>query len=233
MSVTRLLAAALICAAPATPALADVTLQVKLRGQMPGSVAQDEDATEYPKGLKLRTDSTSNGFDDDNHRSEQRPHDHAVAPQQDSQRVRAEADLRIVRESSDPPVKPSITPTTQSRQIAGWTRIVHNVKALYSVAKLDMVPPTMVTEGTMCLVKNGPGQADYTAFSQGAGKSAPFDPSLGVAFATEMTISFKGDEPTSGVMEWGTYTTEVSSVSTAPIPDSMFEVPADYKVSKR
>ena len=34
-------------------------------------------------------------------------------------------------------------------------------------------------------------------------------------------------------MEWGTYTTEVSSVSTAPIPDSMFEVPADYKVIKR
>ena len=56
--VTRLLAAALICAAPATPASADVTLQRKVRGQMLGTVA--EDATEYRKGLKLRTDSTSN-----------------------------------------------------------------------------------------------------------------------------------------------------------------------------
>jgi hypothetical protein len=54
-----------------------------------------------------------------------------------------------------------------------------------------------------------------------------------VPFATETTISFKGDEPTSGVMEWGTYTTEVISVSTAPIPDSMFEIPADYTVTRR
>jgi hypothetical protein len=30
-----------------------------------------------------------------------------------------------------------------------------------------------------------------------------------------------------------THTTEVSSVSTAPIPDSMFEIPADYEVIKR
>jgi hypothetical protein len=30
-----------------------------------------------------------------------------------------------------------------------------------------------------------------------------------------------------------TFTTEVSSVSTAPIPDSVFEIPADYKVIKR
>ena len=40
MSVTRLLAAALICAAPATPASADVTLQIKAV-QMPGTVAED------------------------------------------------------------------------------------------------------------------------------------------------------------------------------------------------
>jgi hypothetical protein len=31
----------------------------------------------------------------------------------------------------------------------------------------------------------------------------------------------------------GTYATEVISVSTAPIPDSMFEIPADYTVTKR
>ena len=41
------------------PASADITLQMKARGQMLGTVA--EDATEYRKGLKVRTDSTSNG----------------------------------------------------------------------------------------------------------------------------------------------------------------------------
>ena len=65
----------------------------------------------------------------------------------------------------------------------------------------------------------------------GRRESAPFDPSLGVAFATEITISFRGDEPTSGVMD-GTYTTEVSSVSTAPIY-SMLVIPAAYTLTTR
>ena len=38
---------------------------------------------------------------------------------------------------------------------------------------------------------------------------------------------------TAETIEMGTYTTEVSSVSTAPIPDAMFEVPADYRVTRR
>jgi hypothetical protein len=60
MSLSRLIAAALTCAATATPASADITLQMKARGQMLGGTVA-EDGTEYRKGLKLRTDSTSNG----------------------------------------------------------------------------------------------------------------------------------------------------------------------------
>lgn len=45
MSVTRLIAAALIVAATAIPASADVTLRLKALGHMLGTVA--EDATEY------------------------------------------------------------------------------------------------------------------------------------------------------------------------------------------
>jgi hypothetical protein len=232
MTLSRLIAAALTCAATATPASADITLQMKGRGQMLGTVA--EGATEYRKGMKLRTDSTSNGvsmstiIDLSKGRMIMLWHHSKTADVFEPKQI-----SELFWKGNVPPVQPSITPTTQSRQIAGWTCIVHNVTGSYSVAKLDMVPPTMVTQGTMCLVKNGPGQADYTAFYQAAGKGAPFDPSLGVPFATEMTIGFKGDEPTSGVMEAGTYTIEVISVSTAPIPDSMFEIPADYTVTKR
>jgi len=233
MSVTRLIAAALIVAATAIPASADVTLRLEGRGQVLGSVA--EGAIEYRKGLKLRTDSTSNGvsmttiIDLGAGRMIMLWHHGKTASVFEPKQI-----SELFGKDNVPPVKPSITPTTQSRQIAGWTCIVHNVKASYSVAKLDMVPPTMVTQGTVCLVKNGPGQADYTAFYQAAGKNAfLFDPSLGVPFATEMTIGFKGDEPTSGVMEAGTYALEVISVSTAPIPDSMFDIPADYTVTKR
>ena len=99
---------------------------------------------------------------------------------------------------------------------------------------MDMVPPTMVMQGSICLVRNGPGQADFTAFYQALGKSQPVpDPTLGVPFATEMTIGFRGEDPTAEVREMGTYTTEVISVSTDPIPDSLFDIPAGYSVTKR
>jgi len=232
MSVNRLFAAALMCAATATPASADVTLQFKGRGQILGSDAQD--ATEYRKGRKVRTDSTSNGvptssiIDLDAGRMILLWHDSKRAD------VIERKDLaELFSERNVPPVKPTITPTTESRQIAGWTCIVHNVTATHAVEKLHMVPPVMVTQGTMCLVKNGPGLADYSAFYQALGKSTPFDPSLGVLFAQEITISFKGAESTSELMDAGTYAMEVTSVSTAPIPDSMFEIPADYSVTKR
>jgi hypothetical protein len=232
MSLSRLIAAALTCAATAAPASADITLQMKARGQMLGTVAAD--ATEYRKGLKVRTDSTSNGvststiIDLSKGRMIMLWHHSKTATVFEPKQI-----SELFWKDDVPPVKPSITPTTQSRQIAGWTCIVHNVTGTYSTAKLDMVPPVMVMQGTICLVKDGPGQADYTAFYQAAGNGAPSDPSLGVPFATEMTIGFKGNEPASRAMEAGTYTIEVSSVSTAPIPDSMFDIPADYTVTKR
>jgi hypothetical protein len=141
MNLSRLIAAALICAATATPASADITLQMKARGQMLGTVA--EDATEYRKGLKLRTDSTSNGvsmttiIDLSKGRMIMLWHHSKTADVFEPKQI-----SELCWKDNVPPVMPSITPTTQSRQIAGWTCIVHNVKASYSVAKLDIVPPT-------------------------------------------------------------------------------------------
>jgi hypothetical protein len=56
---------------------------------------------------------------------------------------------------------------------------------------------------------------------------------LGVPFAMEMTIGLGGGGPMAETRAIDIHTTEVSSVSTAPIPDSMFEIPADFKVVKR
>jgi hypothetical protein len=53
---------------------------------------------------------------------------------------------------------------------------------------------------------------------------------LGVPFATQMTLRMGGDAMTKEV---SSSTTEVISVSTAPIPDAIFEIPADYKVIQR
>ena len=56
---------------------------------------------------------------------------------------------------------------------------------------------------------------------------------LGVPFATEITISLGGGGPMAETRAIDTHTTEVISVSTALIPDSMFEIPADFTVVKR
>jgi len=234
MRLSPLIVSALIYAATATPASADVTLRLKGSGQMfDGPVA--EDLTVYRKGLKVRTDSTSNGvslttiIDLDTDRSILLWHHSKTAEVIDRSQI-----AELISRDRVPAVRPTITPTTQTRHIAGSTCLVYHIKGTYPGPKLDMVPPTMVSEGTVCLVKNGPGQADFTAFYQAGGKSdEPFDPSLGVPFAMEMTIGFRGDEPTSPLMDAGTFRTEVISVSTAPIPDSMFEIPVDYKIIKR
>lgn len=232
MSVTRLVAAALMCAATATPVSADVTLQFKGHGQVLGG--ETGDATEYRKGLKWRTDSSANGnsvttiIDLSKGRMITLWHFSKTATVYEPKQL-----SQLFSKDNVPPVKPSITPTTESRQIAGWTCIVHRIEGTDSVEKLDMVPPTMVTRGTICLVKNGPGQADYVAFHRAAGTANQVDPSLGVVFAMEMTISFRGKDPGSPLMDAGTYGMEVVSVSTEPIPDSMFEIPADYKVTTR
>ena len=169
MNVSRLVAGALLCAGTATPASADVTLRWKNGGQMFGTSTGD--TTEYRKGLRWRTDVTSNGvsattiIDLSVGRMIMLWHHSKTAevfqPKQLSE---------LFARDNVPPIT-SITPTTESRQVAGSTCIVHRVKGSYSMRKLDMVPPTMVMEGTICLVKNGPGQADFAAFYQAAGKN--------------------------------------------------------------
>jgi hypothetical protein len=58
---------------------------------------------------------------------------------------------------------------------------------------------------------------------------------LGVPLATEITIAMEASGPMADMMKkmGNTITTEVTAISTAAIPDAMFDVPADYKVTKR
>ena len=117
---------------------------------------------------------------------------------------------------------------------------------------------TMVMSGPQCLVKNGPGHAEFRGLLPGrlrerrlprrcTGQDSPRDgegddrhvpqmAELGVPFATEMKIEHaKPSGPMAEMMKKmaNTISTEVTSVSTAPIEAAMFEVPAGYKVNKR
>ena len=67
-------------------------------------------------------------------------------------------------------IKSSFTPTGQTRQIAGATCTVYDVSITVPVKMADMAM-TMSMSGPYCLVKNGPGQADFAAFYKAAAET--------------------------------------------------------------
>jgi hypothetical protein len=218
------------------------------------------DRTDYIKGNKLRMDLSVAG--------EQR----AVIVDLDTQQLillepderRANlVDLRALAAETQKAgvgdMKATVTATSATRQIAGATCTVHNLKVTLPPPAAGP-PMSMVLTGSACLVKGGPGAAEASAFYQAAaGKGlffgdpyAPTEPgpalmmtglyrelvSRGVPFATELKTGIEATGPMAdlikqmGGADQPTATTEVVSVSTATIPPSMFEIPAGYEVLK-
>jgi hypothetical protein len=258
MNRNRVIAAFVIWAAVAAPAAADVTFKQKISGK--GMVGGGSgESVQYIKGTRMRTDQavggnqTSTIIDADAQQMTVLNHKRREAEVYDMTRIAA--DLAKIPVSD---VKASVTPTTQTRQIAGSTCTVHQMQVSVPT---EMGPEkvTIVMAGPICLVKDGPGQADFSAFYKAAAEKGLFfgDPraakaqagqakgmtamyremaALGVPLAQEMSFKFEGTGMMAtmmGKMGANTMTTEVVSVSTEAIPDSTFEVPAGYKVVKR
>ena len=241
MTVIRFIASALMCAAIATPVSADVTLRSKRTETILDAGSRIIDITEYRKGLRVRTDSsgpiTSNSVivDAGTGRVVTLYPEGKIAEVSDLTKKPAVPDRGGV-----PEFKQSITPTGRSRQIAGSTCAVYDFKSSVRYPEMERDGAViMVVEGSMCLVKDGPGQAEFSAVYRAYRAQSAFDAmvqmrpeitELGVPFATQMTLRMGGDAMTKEV---SSSMTEVLSVSTAPIPDAIFEIPADYKVIQR
>jgi Domain of unknown function (DUF4412) len=257
MNPIRLAGISLLATALASPALADVTL--KSKGSAAGLVGgMAGDMTQYLKGLKMRTDQTSG-------QGRRTTTIIDIAARQmivlNNDTKEAEViDMTSLSESlskigaSD--ITSSITPTGQTRTVAGQSCTVHDLKIMVPM-QMGQQKMSMVMSGPQCLVKNGPGQADFQAFYRAAADKGGFLDAtqartrpaaakamtdmyrqmseLGVPFVSEMKMSIDGTGPMAEAMKkmGSTITTEVVEVSTAPIPAAMFEVPADYKVTKR
>ncbi len=218
------------------------------------------ESTQYVKGLKIRIDQSNDGkmtstvMDASGKRMFMLNHEKKEADVYDMTKIgESLAKMPI----SD--IKASVTPTAQTRQIAGSTCTVHDVKVEVPMQIGGAGGLTIVMAGPHCLVKDGPGQADYSAFYRAAAeggfifgdpRQAKAQPGqakamtemyrkmseLGVPFASEMNITFSGEGPMAAIMgKMGnqSITSEVTSVSTAPIEDSLFEIPAGYKLNKR
>jgi hypothetical protein len=258
MKSTCPLVVALACAVVSAPAFADVTLKQKTGGNGIGVAAAGE-STQYVKGLRLRTDQSIDGkttstiIDAVGKRMITLNHEKKEADVYDMTKLGESLSKMPISE-----IKTSVTPTGQTRQIAQSTCTVHDIKVEVPM-QMGGGAMSIVMAGPYCLVKNGPGQAEYTAFYRAAAENnfmfgdprqAKAQPAqakamtemyrkmseLGVPFATEMNITFAGDGPMAAMMsKMGnqSITTEVTSVSTASIADSLFEIPEGYKVNKR
>jgi hypothetical protein len=240
MAVIRLLGPALMCAAIAAPVSADVTLRSKRTATVGGGMIID--VTEYRKGLRMRTDLSGSGItgmsmivDAATGRVVMLFPDGRTAEVSDWMKEPASP-----RRGGIPEYKLSITPTGRSRQIAGSTCTVYDVRSSARYPEMERDGAVMIVlEGSMCLVKDGPGQAEFSAIYRAYRAQTTFEgflqmnpqmTELGVPFATQMTWRMGGDTMTK---EIDTSTTEVTSVSTAPIPDAIFEIPAGYTVIQR
>ena len=244
MRVIQFVAFAVASAAMAAPVSADVTVRSR-------TVQEDDgrritEVTEYRKGLKIRTDSSTPGLtsasiilDVATGRTVMLWHDSKTATEHDFYQTRVPAARGSV--SATPP---SITPTSETREIAGSTCTVYRVRATFPMSGIEISEPaTILMEGSTCVVKDGPGQADFLRIQRALAERARDDnpmlsmtlemAALGVPFASEMTMSVGGNAPNAERRKMVSHTTEVTSISTDSIPDSIFEIPAGYTVTKR
>lgn len=249
----------LIAALAAAPASAQVTLTQKTSGTGMGQ-NMSGDSVQYIKGAKMRTDQTMGGkktsviIDADAQQMILLDHGKREATVTDMRKIAQ--DLAKI-EASD--VTATITPTSQTRQIAGATCTVHDmdirVPAKIGAGGDDLL---VTMKGPVCLVKGGPGAADYQAFYKAAAEKGLFftDPraakaqpgqakgmtemyrrmaAAGVPYATEFAFKFEGSGMMASMMnKMGAMTmkSEVTSVSGAAIDDAIFAVPAGYKTKK-
>jgi hypothetical protein len=140
----------------AMPAVADVTVNQKTTGKGAIGAAASGDSVQYLKGSKMRIDQTRGDdetsmiIDADAQRMVSLNHKKKEAEIYDMARMAA--DMQKIQ-SSD--IKASVTPTSQTRQIAGQTCTVHNIEIEIPMA-MGNNAMSMVMSGPACLVKNAP-----------------------------------------------------------------------------
>ena len=241
--------------AMATAAHADVTVKQKTGGKMAMGGAANGETTQYIKGMRMRVDE-------------------GMTATQTSQIIdltsqqlivlnpkRREADVYDMKKLADQVSKvaganvvASLTPTAQTRKIAGSTCTVHEMKVAVPT-EMGGEKLNLTITGPVCLSKDAPGREDFAAlYKSGAFVGDPRTASAqpgharglamlyreianrGMPLAQEMNIKFEGSGPMGGMMAkvgGSSMTNEVVSISTAPIDDAIFAIPADYRINKR
>jgi hypothetical protein len=240
-------------------AAADVTLKQKSGARMAMGGSADGTMTQYIKGTRMRVDEAMTGaptstiIDLNAQQLVVLNHKRREADVYDMAKLGAQ-----VAKIPTSDVRARLTPAAQTRQIAGSTCAVHNMHVSVPT-EMAGEQITLVISGPVCVSKNAPGQAEFSTFYKAGAQKGMFlgDPrtaaaqpghakglatlhqeiaALGVPLAQEMTVKFEGSGPMAGMMAkvgGSKLTTEVVSIATDSIADSVFEIPAGYTINKR
>lgn len=254
------LALALVCLV-AAPAAADVTVTATTSGKAPMVGDLNGTQTTRIKGNRMRIDSTQGDkasvliLDIDGQRMitiDDKKREATIMPAAKLQEA--------LSKSTTGEVKASVTPTAETRTVAGMSCTVHNVsvEVPFSMGGPEM-QMALVMSGPACLSKAAPGYADYLRLytavgekgwilgdprsAQGPGAAmakgmANFQKTMaaaGVPLDQNMHAELKGEGPMAGVMGKMFKIDSghvVTKIETGDVDAALFEVPAGYKVKQ-
>jgi len=245
----------------AAPAAADVTVIATTTGKAP--VVGDLNGTQTTriKGNRMRMDSTQGDketaliLDFDGQRMI------ALDAKKREATITSHARLQeTLGKTSTGEIKASVTPTAETKTIAGMSCKVHNVsvEVPFSLGGPEM-QMALVMAGPACLSKDAPGYADYQRLyttvgekgwilgdprgAQGPGAAmakgmANFQRTMaaaGIALDQAMHAELKGEGPMAGMMGRMFKIDAghvVTKIETGDIDAALFDVPAGYKVKQ-
>jgi hypothetical protein len=164
--------------------------------------------------------------------------------------------------SSPSALKTKVTPTSEKKQVAGFSCTVYDVGIAmpFSPTGSEDMALTMTMSGPACLSKDVPGYADFARLYRSAAEKGFIfgDPrqakgpaasqakgitelyramaEAGVALEQTMNIGFEGSGPMAAMMSRmgkSSMTTTVVKIEEGDVAADLFAVPADYKVKKQ
>ena len=156
----------------------------------------------------------------------------------------------------------SMTANGKTKTLHGQTADGYDIEIVVpaTIGGPGGMPVTMLLTGVSWIAKGVPGAAEYAAFYKGAAEKgwifsdpraaqgapgqakamaqmyAEFAKIGGLPYEAQMNITAEGEGPLAAMMaKMGgvSTTTTIDSVDTAPLDDTLFQVPADYAVKER
>ena len=245
----------------AAPAAADVTITASTTGKAPMAGDMGGTQTTRIKGNRMRLDLAHGDkqtvliLDFDGQRMI------ALDPNKHEATITSQARLQeVLGKTSTGEIKASVTPTAETKTVAGFSCKVHNVsvEVPFSLGGPEM-QMSMVMAGPACLSKDAPGYADYqrlyttvaekgwilgdpraaqgpaAAMAKGIANFQRTMAAAGMSLEQNMHMEMKGEGPMAGIMGRMFKIDQghvVTKIETGDIDAALFDVPAGYKVKQ-